>query len=70
MDLWILFGTTYDTVENEPCVYFIGAFDTMKHAKEARERFVMGIMNKSDYFIKKAAINHIYDQLWSNTDDL
>ena len=70
MNLWILFGTTYDTVENEPCVYFIGAFDTLEKADEARETLVIGIKNKSDYFIKKAAINHTYDHSWSNNDDV
>jgi hypothetical protein len=69
--MWILFGTNYNTVENEPCVYFIGIFDNFELVNEERNKLIIQYKtNKYDYFIKDVKMNENYDYSWSNCDDL
>lgn len=79
--MWILFGVNYNTVENEPQVYFIGVFDTMSKCEEERLKLidfhkantlVSGVTTKyttNDFFIKECTINTVYNLEWSNSDD-
>jgi hypothetical protein len=63
----ILFGTSYDTVEDEPQVHFIGAFDNYELANQERNKLIIELLsNKHDIFIKKVEINHVHNIYWSN----
>jgi hypothetical protein len=67
--MWILFGTSYKTVENEPQTYFIGAFDNYELASQERNKLIIELLfHKRDIFIKKTEINHVHDIDWSNCD--
>jgi hypothetical protein len=68
--MWILFGTNYNTVEQEPQVYFIGAFDNYELANQERNKSIIELLcNKHDIFIKKVEINQVHDIYWSNCCD-
>jgi hypothetical protein len=68
--MWVLFGTNYNTVENEPYVYFIGIFDNFELVNQERNNLIIRYKtNQLDYFIKDVKINEIYDYNWSNCDD-
>ena len=67
--MFVLFGTTDKTVENETVVYFIGVFETGLLALEERN----GLMEKhgtkkNDYIIKQISVNTRYDYAWSNNE--
>lgn len=69
-DMFIVLGVRNDTVEQESFVYFIGAFETLLLAKEKLKRLMIRTNTKpSDYIIKKALVNTIYDYDWSNNDE-
>lgn len=69
--MWLLFGTNYNTVENEPQVYFIGIFDNFALINQKRDELISFYKsNKHDIFIKEVTINSIYDLNWSNSDDI
>jgi len=68
--MWILFGTNYNTVENEPQVYFIGIFDNFTLINQERDKLIsLYKSNKHDIFIKEVIMNSVYDLNWSNKDD-
>ena len=69
--MWILFGTSYNTVENEPYAYFIGVFNDLETATIEKEKLVSEkIYSINDLFIKNAELNKIYTNDWSNNDDI
>ena len=69
--MWVLFGTHYNTVENEPYVYFIGIFDNIEIANSARDDLIRETKSvPSDYFIKKVKTNELYTCDWSNCCDI
>lgn len=68
--MWILFGTTYDTAEEEPHVYFIGVFSDYELANQEKKKLIIELeSNENDIFIKCVKINHVHDINWSNCDD-
>lgn len=68
--MWALFGVSYETVENEPFVYFIGVFDNEELAKIERQKMVDAKNAKDyDYFIKPIVVNQTYSYDWFNDDD-
>ena len=65
-----LFGVSYETVEQEPCVYFIGIFESLLLAKEAQKRiFETTKIAKNDCFIKEITVNTTYDYAWNNSEN-
>jgi hypothetical protein len=69
--MWILFGTHYNTVENEPYVYFIGIFDNIELANNQRDNLIKETKSMpSDYFIKEVTSNELYTCGWSNCSDV
>ena len=68
--MWCLFGTNYNTVENEAQVYFIGIFDNFELINQERDKLITFYKsNKHDIFIKEVTVNSVYDLNWSNSDD-
>lgn len=69
--MWILFGTSYNTVENEPYAYFIGVFNDLETAAIEKEKLVSEKRHSiNDFFIKQADLNKIYTHEWSNNCDI
>jgi hypothetical protein len=71
--MWTLLGTCWDTVEQEPFVYFIGVFDDLDLAIQTRENIVKEKNAKrSDYMIKEIIMNKTYPYDWicAEGDDL
>jgi hypothetical protein len=69
--MWILFGTHYNTVENEPYVYFIGAFDDLDAATIEKKKLLLETKcSVNDFFIKKVEIGEVYTHGWSNSCDI
>jgi hypothetical protein len=68
--MWVLLGTNYDTIENEPFVYFMGVFDNLELAIQKRDEIVKSKnLNKNEYPIKKLCTNSIYTYEWSWNDE-
>ena len=69
--MWILFGTNYKTVEQEPYVYFIGVFDDLDVATQEKNKLVLDTKSSTnDFFIKKVEMDKIYTCDWSNCCDV
>jgi len=69
--MWILFGTHYDTVENEPYVYFIGVFVDLEAATVEKNKLMLETKcSVNDFFIKKVEVNEVYTHGWSNSCDI
>ena len=68
--MWVLFGTHYNTVEQEPYVFFIGVFDSIETANCKRINLIAETGSlPSDYFIKEVVANELYTCGWSNSCD-
>lgn len=71
--MWVLFGVSYETVENEPFVYFIGVFDNEELAKIEKQKLDDAKKDYKkhltpDYFIKPVVVNQTYSYDWCNEE--
>lgn len=69
--MWVLLGLNYDTVENEPFVYFVGIFDDFEKAKLEREQQIISknIRSRHDFFIKAVVVNTGHEYRWSYSEE-
>lgn len=68
--MWALFGTSFNSVEQEPFVYFIGVFDDIQLAHDAKTDLVLSSKQSvHNFFIKPLSLNQTYTYEWSNYDD-
>ena len=68
--MWALFGTSFNSVEQEPFVYFIGVFDDIHLAQQAKNDLVLSRKESAqNFFIKSLSLNQVYTYEWSNYDD-
>lgn len=68
--MWVLLGVSYETIEQEPFVYFMGAFDDLSLAKQKLDHLITVTNTKRcNYIIKPFTVNNIYDYHWSNLEE-
>ena len=61
--MWVLFGTNYNTVENEPQVYFIGIFDNFALINQKRDELIKVIY--SQYGTAFNPYTFVINTIWS-----